>query len=48
VKGPKNSQIGTRHLEIIYQSFADANVPRKSFIAAVKHVCDDRGEERFF
>jgi hypothetical protein len=41
VKGPKNTPIGSYYLATIDQSFADANVPRNSLIAAVEHLYDD-------
>ena len=35
VKGPRNAEIDTLNLEIIYQSFAEAKVPQVSMIETV-------------
>ena len=47
VKGPRNAEIGTQDLEIIFQSFAEAKVPQASMIEAVEQLYEEQDEPGF-
>jgi hypothetical protein len=45
VKGPRNAEIDTQDLEIIFQSFAEASIPQASMIQTIEQLYeqDDLG-----
>jgi hypothetical protein len=47
VKGPKNAEVGTSNLEIIYQSFAEAKVPQDSMIEALEQLYEEQDDPGF-
>ena len=47
VKGPRNAEIDTQDLEIIFQSFAEAKVPQASMIEALEQLCEEQDDPGF-
>jgi hypothetical protein len=41
VKRPRNAEIDTLELEVIYQSFAEAKIPQASMIQTVEQLYDE-------
>ena len=44
VKGPRNAEIDTQNLEIIFQSFAEAKVPQASMIEALEQLYEEQDD----
>lgn len=47
VKGPRNAEIDTQDLEIIFQSFAEASIPQASMIQTIEQLHDDLRDPDF-
>ena len=47
VKGPRNAEIDTQDLEIIFQSFAEAKVPQASMIEALEQLYEEQDDPGF-
>jgi hypothetical protein len=47
VKGPRNAEIDTQDLEIIFQSFAEASIPKASMIQTIEQLYEEQDDPSF-